>query len=186
MGRDYVTGIIGIIAVIIGLIMSFWPYFAWYLQLGWKLKDASPSDLVLRVERILGIIFVIIGFILIVASCSTGRGADDKWPQQFKAKLDAGQVKEIRIGMMNPIILNEEETNTVIKMIQDAELRPFDSGNAYGASDSGEIIFTDNTSVEMAILGPSGGIELHPEATKKDYEIVSEELKNWFHANYTD
>lgn len=186
MGCDCLTGFIGTVAIIIGLIIAIWPYFAWYLQLGWKLKDAKPSDLVLRVERILGIIFVIVGFILIVSSCSIGRGADAKWSEQFKEKLEAGQVKEISIGMINPTILSEEETNTVIKMIQDAELSPFDSGNAFGASDTGEITFTDETSVEVVIFGSSGGIELHPDATEKEYEIVSEELKNWFHTNYGD
>lgn len=180
------TGFIGIVAIIIGLIIVIWPYFAWFLQLGWMLEDSKPSDLVLSVERILGIIFVIVGFILIVSSCSTGKGEDDKWLEQFKEKLEAGQVKEISIGMINPTILSEEETNTVIKMIQDAELRPFDSGNAFGASATGEITFIDKTSVEIVIFGASGGIELHPDATKKEYEIVNEDLKNWFHTNYGD
>lgn len=166
--------------------MAIWPYFTWYLRLGWKLKDAEPSDLALNAGRILGIIFVIVGFILIVSSCSTGSGADRKWAEQFKEKLDAGQVKEIRIGMFNPTILSEEETNTVIQMIQNAELRPFDSSDVFGSSNAGEITFTDKTSLEIVIFGPSGGIELHPNATQKEYEIMSEELKNWFHTNYSD
>lgn len=89
--------------------MAIWPYFAWYVRLGWKFKDAEPSDLALSTGRISGIVFMIVGFILIVSSCSTGSGADSKWAEQFKEKLDAGQVQEISIGMSNPSILSEEE-----------------------------------------------------------------------------
>lgn len=166
--------------------MAIWPYFAWYVRLGWKFKDAEPSDLALSAGRISGIVFVIVGFILIVSSCSTGSGADSKWAEQFKEKLDAGQVQEISIGMSNPSILSEEEKNTVIQMIQDAELRPFDAGNVIGSNNAGKITFTDETSLEIVIFGPSGGIELHPMATEKEFEIMSEELKTWIHTNYND
>ncbi|ETT35161.1 DUF6199 family natural product biosynthesis protein [Paenibacillus sp. FSL H7-0942] len=136
------TGIIGVFVLIIGLIMAIWPYFAWYIRLGWKFKDAEPSDLA----------------------------------------LSAGRIS----GMINPTILSEEEKNTVIQMIQDAELRPFDAGDVFGSNNDGKITFTDETSLDIVIFGPSGGIELHPKATEKEYEIMSEELKNWFHTNYSD
>ncbi|WP_090902749.1 DUF6199 family natural product biosynthesis protein [Paenibacillus sp. OK076] len=180
------TGIIGVLVLIIGLIMAIWPYFAWYLRLGWNFKDAEPSDLALNAGRILGIVLVIVGFILIVSSCSTGSGADSKWAEQFKEKLDTGQVKEISIGMINPTILSEEEKNTVIQMIQDAELRPFDAGDVVGSNNAGKITFTDETSLDIVIFGPSGGIELHSKAPEMEYKIMSEELKNWFQTNYSD
>ncbi|ETT50169.1 hypothetical protein MKY95_32760 [Paenibacillus sp. FSL P4-0176] len=88
--------------------------------------------------------------------------------------------------MINPTILSEEEKNTVIQMIQDAELRPFDAGDVVGSNNAGKITFTDETSLDIVIFGPSGGIELDPKATDKEYEIMSEELKNWFHTNYSD
>ncbi len=164
--------------------MAIWPYFAWYVRLGWKFKDAEPSDLALNVGRISGIVLVIVGFILIVSSCSTGSGADTKWAEQFKEKLNAGQVKEISIGMIHTTILSEEEKNTVIQMIQDAELRPFDAGDIVGSNNAWMITFIDETSLDIIIFGPSGGIELHPKATETEYEIMSEELKNWFKTNY--
>ncbi|MCP1187489.1 DUF6199 family natural product biosynthesis protein [Paenibacillus sp. 1781tsa1] len=180
------TGVIGVLVLIIGLIMAIWPYFTWYLRLGWKFKNAEPSDLALSAGRISGIVFVIVGFILIVSSCSTGSGAERKWEEQFNEKLDAGQVKEISIGMFNPTILSEEEKHTVIDMIQDAELRPFDTGNAFGSNNAGKITFTDETSLDIVIFGPSGGIELHPEGTEMDYEIMSDELKHWFESYYSN
>ncbi|MCG7378088.1 hypothetical protein MH215_13885 [Paenibacillus sp. ACRSA] len=180
------SAFIGVLALILGALFAIWPYLGWYLRLGWRLKDAEPSDLALSVDRILGVVLVIIGLILIVSSCSTGSQSNHTWAEQFKKKLDAGQVKEISIGMFNPTTLSEEETNTVVQLIQHAELRPFDTGNAFGSSNAGKITFMDGLSVELVIWGSSGGIELHPDATQTKYEIMSEELKEWFTTNYSE
>lgn len=71
-------------------------------------------------------------------------------------------------------------------MIKDAELRPFDAGDVFGSNNAGKITFIDETSLDIVIFGPSGGIELHPKFTETEFEIMSEELKNWFHTKYSD
>lgn len=172
------TGLMGVVILAIGLVIAIWPKVAWYLRLGWRFKNAEPSGLALGVERVTGVILVIAGFILIVSSCAS-ENAERRWSEQFKEKLDSGQVQEISIGMINPTVLSEEETNRMIQMIQDAELRPFDAGNSFGASNTGTITFKDQTRVDMVILGPSGGIELHPDDSETDYEIMSGSLKSW-------
>lgn len=172
------TGFMGVVILAVGLVIAIWPQVAWYLRLGWRFKNSEPSGLALGAERVTGVILVIAGFILIVSSCSSGN-TERRWSEQFKGKLDSGQVQEISIGMINPTVLNEEETNRMIQMIQDAELRPFDAGNSFGASNTGTITFKDQTRVDMVIMGPSGGIELHPDDTQSEYEIMSGSLKSW-------
>lgn len=172
------TGFLGAVIITIGLVIAIWPKIAWYLRLGWRFKNAEPNGLALGAERVTGVVLVIAGFILIVSSCSSGN-AERRWSEQFKEKLNSGQVQEISIGMINPIVLSEEETDRMIQMIQDAELRPFDAGNSFGASNTGTITFKDQTRVDMVILGPSGGIELHPGDAQSEYEIMSEGLKSW-------
>ena len=173
--------------LIMGLIMAISPYSFWYFRLGWRLKDAKPNNLALSAERFLGVIFVIVGSILIFSSCSSSNGADhQKWAEQFKEKLSGGQLQEINIGLFNPVKLTDEETKTVAGMIQQAELRPMDSEDSSGANNIGKLIFKDGTRVELIIFGSSGGIELHSESTNAHYEIVSDELKKWFRSNYTN
>lgn len=172
------TGFIGVFILGVGLVLAIWPKAAWYLRLGWRFKHAEPSELALGAERVTGVILAIAGFILMVSSCSSG-SAERRWSEQFKEKLHSGEVQEISIGMINPIVLSEEETNRMIQMMQDAELRPFDAGNSFGASNTGTITFQDQTRVEMVILGPSGGIELHPGDAQTKYEIMSQSLKSW-------
>lgn len=186
MGCDCMTVVIGVLAIIIGALFAIWPYLGWYLRIGWKLKEAEPSDLAISVDRIIGVVLVIIGLVLIIPSCSTDNQSNHAWAEQFKEKLDAGQVKEISIGMFNPTTLSEEDTKTVVQMIQKAELKPFESGNAFGANNTGKFTFMDGTSVELVIWGSSGGIELHPDASQTQYEIMSEDLKVWFTTNYSE
>ncbi|MCM3785053.1 hypothetical protein M3231_18945 [Neobacillus mesonae] len=177
------TGFFGFLFIIGGLIAALSPHTAWYLSIGWRFKDTEPSDLALVVERIAGIILAVIGFILIVSSCSSG-SADKKWPEEFKDKLAAGEVKEITVGLIDPVPLSQAEVAEVIRMIQNSELRAFDLGGVYGANNTGTIVFQDNTSVELVMFGSSGGIELHPDATDKKYMIVNKNLERWFQNNY--
>lgn len=121
------SGFLGAVIIVIGLVIAIWPKIAWYLRLGWRFKNAEPSGLALGAERVTGVVLVIAGFILMVSSCSSGN-AERRWSEQFKEKLNSGQVQEISIGMINPTVLSEEETDRMIQMIQAAELRPFDAG----------------------------------------------------------
>ncbi|WP_078059959.1 DUF6199 family natural product biosynthesis protein [Gracilibacillus timonensis] len=51
----------GIILIIVGVIGAIFPYVMWYLEIGWKLKEAEPSDLAIWMNRAGGIIVVIVG-----------------------------------------------------------------------------------------------------------------------------
>ncbi|MBB5171952.1 DUF6199 family natural product biosynthesis protein [Texcoconibacillus texcoconensis] len=52
---------VGIIFILGGLFSAFFPHAAWYLQIGWKLKDTDPSELALIANRVGGGIVAIIG-----------------------------------------------------------------------------------------------------------------------------
>ena len=52
---------IGILMVLFGLIGLFSPRTAWYLEIGWKLRDAEPSDLALGANRVGGVVVALLG-----------------------------------------------------------------------------------------------------------------------------
>lgn len=58
----------GFIILLLGLFNLFFPKAAWYLEIGWKLKDAEPSDGVLILNRVIGIIVCIIGVFYIMGA----------------------------------------------------------------------------------------------------------------------
>lgn len=59
-GNSYIA----ILLLGIGLFNIISPYTAWYLQYGWRYKDAEPSDVALTVNRIIGGVAIIISVII--------------------------------------------------------------------------------------------------------------------------
>lgn len=64
-------GFIGFLFLMMGVIAAVWPYAGWYMSVGWKLKDAEPSDGYLVMQRVSGVIMALIGFIIMSSSCSS-------------------------------------------------------------------------------------------------------------------
>jgi len=56
---------IAFLFIIIGIFNIAAPHAAWYLEYGWRYKDAEPSDSAIAINRIGGIIAVIVGIFLI-------------------------------------------------------------------------------------------------------------------------
>lgn len=51
----------GILFILIGLFQVVFPRAAWYIEMGWKFKDAEPSEGYLIFSRIIGVLICIIG-----------------------------------------------------------------------------------------------------------------------------
>ena len=56
-----------ILLIALGLFNIFAPHTAWYLEYGWRYKDAEPSDAAVVFNRLGGIVAIIIATILIFA-----------------------------------------------------------------------------------------------------------------------
>lgn len=66
-GGESGVGFAGVILLVIGIVNTAAPRFAWYLKDGWKFKDAEPSDDAISLTRAGGIIAIIIGLIALLA-----------------------------------------------------------------------------------------------------------------------
>ncbi|WP_442600126.1 DUF6199 family natural product biosynthesis protein [Neobacillus sp. D3-1R] len=58
--------LIGIILLIIGVFVAIKPYLAWYLYIGWQIKDSEPTTIALSIYRIIAILTIISGIIVII------------------------------------------------------------------------------------------------------------------------
>ena len=56
-----------LLLLIVGVINTAWPQAAWYLETGWKIKDAEPSELALGVNRVVGVVLLIVAGVMILA-----------------------------------------------------------------------------------------------------------------------
>ena len=52
------------VLIAVGIFNTVWPRAAWYLEYGWCYKNAEPSDLVLGLNRVGGIIAIIVAVIM--------------------------------------------------------------------------------------------------------------------------
>ncbi|MFF2885799.1 DUF6199 family natural product biosynthesis protein [Paenibacillus sp. NPDC057967] len=175
------NGLFGFILIIFGVISAVSPQSVWYISVGWKFKDAEPSDAALAMHRITGVIGVIVGIILIVSSCSSGF-VSTKWEKQFQERIEAGEVTNISFDY-NRISITAEERDMLVRMMKEAALTRFDLGTSYGYSGSGVMTFQDGEEVKLILFGPSGGIELHPSDVNHAYRIESTELESWIRTN---
>lgn len=57
--------LMGLILLIIGGLSAINPESAWKWEMGWKVKNAEPSDAYLVYARISGIVMCIVGLVLI-------------------------------------------------------------------------------------------------------------------------
>lgn len=52
--------------LIVGVINTAWPQATWYLDVGWKVKDAEPSEAALIWGRVVGVALLIIAAVMII------------------------------------------------------------------------------------------------------------------------
>lgn len=64
-GVIIMKSIFGFLLLIVGGLSAISPETAWQLNMGWKFKDAEPSDAYLLYTRIVGIVSCLIGLVLI-------------------------------------------------------------------------------------------------------------------------
>ena len=65
INRDSGSGF-GFVFIILGLIGVISPRTAWMLEVGWKVKDAEPTEIALVINRLFGIIITIIGIVILL------------------------------------------------------------------------------------------------------------------------
>lgn len=55
-----------LIIAIVGIFNIVSPYSAWYLEYGWRYKNAEPSDIALGLNRVVGVIAVVAAVALLL------------------------------------------------------------------------------------------------------------------------
>ena len=63
--RDPKPILLIVVLLAIGIFNAVSPHTAWYLENGWRFKNAEPSDLALGMTRLAGIVFIAVAIIMI-------------------------------------------------------------------------------------------------------------------------
>lgn len=65
-GSSHDNAGLGAVLIIVGIVDAIWSEKIWFLNWGWRYKNAEPSDFALGLYRVGGIIAVIVGLVLII------------------------------------------------------------------------------------------------------------------------
>lgn len=58
--------VVAFLLIVMGIFQLVSPQTAWYLSYGWRYKDAEPSDIALVMERVGGVVAIIVGIIILI------------------------------------------------------------------------------------------------------------------------
>lgn len=56
----------GILVVLIGGVIVFFPKAVWYIKSGWRYKDAEPSEVAIIVHRLSGVVAIVAGLVWMI------------------------------------------------------------------------------------------------------------------------
>lgn len=59
-GMQSMIVFVGALIFLSALVSVIWPYAGWYISIGWKFKDAEPSEAALLMQRIMGIVVMLV------------------------------------------------------------------------------------------------------------------------------
>lgn len=65
-------GGVAFVILIIGLFHLFAPRAAWWMSIGWKLRDGEPSDLYIGMSRFGGGLASVVAIIILIVSIAHG------------------------------------------------------------------------------------------------------------------
>lgn len=58
--------VVSFLLIVMGIFQLVSPQTAWYLSYGWRYKNAEPSDIALVMERMGGVVEIIVGIIILI------------------------------------------------------------------------------------------------------------------------
>lgn len=171
---------VGFLLLVGGVFSAAFPYAAWYGSIGWKIRDAEPSEAALAMNRVGGVVAVVIGLIVMVSSCSTGD--DTNYSEYFQKRLvDEGYVQEIRVGFgPDARPLPKEQMDRAIDLMAHSKMTALDAGGGYSAMGEATIEYSDGTTDDLLLFGSYGGIDLLASGSSKVYRFESSELESLF------
>jgi hypothetical protein len=175
---------IGLLLLIVGGVHALFPRFCWFLSIGWKLRNAEPSDLYLGVSRFLGSLAGIAGLAVLLVSGiqSRAEASDDAAWQPVQSHLAAGNIASVRTSSGQAVEMTPEELDALDRDIRDLSPTRFhaDSGS-FQTFGSVTITCKDGFQVTLMQLDPDSeiGIAVGNAPTAPAFAGFSGELHDW-------
>lgn len=167
---------LAIIVLIVSIIAIFAPRFTWFLSTGWRFKNAEPSNLVLVVNRIVGVIAAVISVFVIISSLGNSV-SQNNWADKFVERLETDQVESISVGIFDAIRLENEEAKNIANIIRNIDMEKRDGQDVIGYSEVIIIDFLHHYQVRIYNLGSKFWVKT--DEVNVEYHFTSKALQDW-------
>lgn len=167
-------------ALVVGAFHALAPRAAWYMSIGWKLKDGEPSDLYIGMSRFFGSAAAVIALIVIIVRMITGISSAHQqtaWVSQFKSNLTVVNVASVTDPFGHSVTTNQERT--VLSMLRNEDMYPstVTSGGGIGELD---IQLKDGQTVSIINIQPNSWYLTSNQPGVSPYSFEDANLVAWY------
>ncbi|MCZ8514969.1 hypothetical protein O9H85_21600 [Paenibacillus filicis] len=177
--------------LIIGLMNLIFPYASWFLYIGWKIRNAEPSDAYLLFSRIVGgIVSAVAIIVIVVAFVQTGQQqahAMDGW-NMFQKEMTVNNISSIEEENNSKVKATPKQIQEFVHDIQGLSATQYGTknggggrtGGAFYAQNSFLITCADGYHVVLINEDNNGNFGIAgPAWLAPDYEFTSDTLNEW-------
>jgi hypothetical protein len=164
---------LAIFLLMVGLFNTLAPRAAWYGSIGWKLRDAEPSDVYLAIARMGGVAACIISIVIFISAATWDDGSASE--KTLRSEL-AGHVDTMMIN-------NQAASNTaeVVNWVRSAEWTKPDvdyRNQAFSWKDEVDMRFVDGYTIAVFYKG-DGQFGVGDNVLYPTYMFTSPQLESW-------
>lgn len=169
------------ILLMIGLAHTIFPYACWQMQIGWKIKDAEPSDDYIILSRVLGgsvsVVALIILVVVFIKTDQQEAHAMDGW-HKFQSEMTVNNIVSMH-DSYNDTSATPAEIKTFVQDLQGVTAKKEPNNTNFSAMDIFQIKCADGYTVFLENRDDSGnfGIE-KSNYDLPDYVFTSRSLEN--------
>ncbi|SEC40511.1 hypothetical protein SAMN05443246_3986 [Paenibacillus sp. GP183] len=167
-----------IFLALLGLFNLFAPRAAWYGSIGWKLRDAEPSDAYLIILRIGGGIVCIVAIIIFLTAGTGDRETSTE--KMIRDNLANNQIESVTLQMKPVTSIDADELkNWILKSNWKKPAIDYRKQSSFSSAAELDIHLNNGREIEVFKMG-NDQIGIGEKVFYPEYVFSSPLLENWF------
>lgn len=174
---------VGVVLLLVGLFHLAFPYVSWFLSIGWKIRDAEPSDAYLGFTRVGGGIAAGVGLITLIVGilqALVGNYYNTNTFATFAKEMTVSNIRSIR-EQHSSVRATPAQIREFVHDIRGVEITYTVTGGGFSGVNSFTISCRDGYAASLINVDNGGmfGVASGTAWGAPDYEFHSASLARW-------
>lgn len=172
--------IFAILLAFIGLFNLFVPRVAWFAAIGWKIRNAEPSEAYLIIHRIGGGLACIIAIVIIAGTWQKGTQTTEK---MIRDMLTSNQIESMTLQMQPITSLNTVELkNWILNSKWETPTVDYRQNSSFSSIAELDLHFANGNEIAIFDMG-NGQFGVSKNLFYPDFIFSNPSLESWFSAH---